>query len=180
MSIRRSVPSQHLRISMTSQTLELFELEPGWSRDRWADDLPKPALRYEVSTAKNGPGNELGSYCTPVGRHVIRAKIGRGAAFGTVFTRRRPTGEIWSKELAEGGPGRDWILTRILWLCGLEPGRNRFGSVDTMKRYIYLHGSPPTAQMGIPGSIGCIRMRNQDIVDLFDRVPAGTTVDIRA
>ncbi|HSG19707.1 MAG TPA: L,D-transpeptidase, partial [Burkholderiaceae bacterium] len=97
----------------------------------------------------------------------------------TVFVGRRPTGEIWNPELAEAHPERDWILTRILWLCGLEQGLNRLGSVDTMRRYIYLHGSPPTVDMGEPGSIGCLRMRGQDIVDLFDLVPAGTTVDIQ-
>ena len=133
-----------------------------------------------VSTAANGPGERRGSYCTPRGRHVVRAKIGSGAAFNTVFVGRRPTGEMWSPELAEAFPRRDWILTRILWLCGREPGFNRFGEVDTMRRYIYIHGSPDNVAMGVPGSIGCVRMRNYEIVDLFDRVPAGTTVEIRA
>jgi lipoprotein-anchoring transpeptidase ErfK/SrfK len=96
-----------------------------------------------------------------------------------VLVRRRPTGEIWTPALAHQFPGRDWILTRILWLSGCEPGFNRLGNVDTMRRFIYIHGSPDTVAMGIPGSIGCVRMRNADIVELFDRVPAGTPVEIR-
>jgi lipoprotein-anchoring transpeptidase ErfK/SrfK len=134
--------------------------------------------RYSVSTAANGAGERRGSYCTPRGRHVIRAKIGAGAAFNTVFVGRRPTGEIWSPELAAAFPQRDWILTRILWLCGREAGFNRFGDVDTMRRYIYLHGSPDTVPMGRPGSIGCVRMRNYEIVELFDLVQPGTAVNI--
>jgi L,D-transpeptidase YbiS len=131
---------------------------------------------YPVSTARNGPGELTGSNCTPRGRHIVRAKIGAGAAVGTVFVGRRPTGEVYSPELAVRFPGRDWILTRILWLSGCEPGRNRLGAVDTMRRYIYIHGSPDSVPMGNPGSIGCIRMRNADIVALFDRVAAGTSV----
>jgi lipoprotein-anchoring transpeptidase ErfK/SrfK len=135
---------------------------------------------YLVSTASRGVGEKNGSLCTPRGRHIIRAKIGTGAALNSVFVRRRPTGEVWTPELHARFPGRDWILTRILWLSGCEAGRNRLGDVDTMRRYIYIHGSPDTAQMGKPGSIGCVRMRNQDIVELFDRVAPYTPVDIRA
>jgi len=134
--------------------------------------------RYMVSTASNGAGEIKGSYCTPRGRHIVRAKIGADAPDNTVFVRRRPTGEVWSPDLGEANPGRDWILTRILWLSGIEPGFNRLGEVDTMRRYIYLHGSPDAVAMGAPGSIGCIRMWNRDIVELFDMVPAYTTVDI--
>lgn len=136
--------------------------------------------RYRVSTARNGAGEQSGSHCTPRGRHIIRARIGAGAPANAVFVRRRPTGELWSPELAAVNPGRDWILTRILWLSGCEPGFNRLGEVDTMRRYIYLHGSPDTAEMGTPGSIGCVRMRNRDIMELFDLVSAGTPVDITA
>lgn len=135
-------------------------------------------MRYSVSTSRNGPGELEGSFCTPRGAHIVRAKIGAGQPMNTVFVRRRPTGEIWTPELGERFPGRDWILTRILWLSGCEPGKNRLGDVDTMRRYIYIHGSPDSVPMGGPGSIGCIRMRNQDIVELFDRVPAGTAVRI--
>ena len=133
---------------------------------------------YLVSTSQNGLGEKNGSFCTPRGRHIVRAKIGDGQPLGSVFARRRPTGEIWTPALHALHPGRDWMLTRILWLSGCEPGRNRMGDVDTMRRYIYIHGSPDTAQMGIPGSIGCVRMRNTDVVELFDLVPAYTPVEI--
>ena len=119
-----------------------------------------------------------GSYCTPLGAHIIRAKIGAGLQENTVFVARRPTGEIYTPELSAQFPNRDWILTRILWLSGCEVGFNRLGDVDTMRRYIYIHGSPDSVHMGEPGSIGCIRMRNADIVELFDLVPAGTPVNI--
>lgn len=135
--------------------------------------------QYSVSSAKNGVGQERGSYKTPLGKHVIRAKIGANQPLNTVFVRRRPTGEIYTPELAARYPGRDWILTRILWLSGCEPGFNRLGSVDTMRRYIYIHGSPDSAQMGQPGSIGCIRMHNHDLLDLYERVPVGTAVAIQ-
>ena len=133
---------------------------------------------YPVSTAKNGVGERNGSFCTPRGRHIVRARIGQGLPVNTVFVGRRPTGEIYTPQLGGQFPGRDWILTRILWLSGREPGFNRLGDVDTMRRYIYIHGSPDTVEMGVPGSIGCVRMRNHDIVELFDRVEAGTPVDI--
>jgi len=135
---------------------------------------------YSVSTAKKGPGEKNGSLQTPRGRHIVRARIGAGQPLNAVFVRRRPTGEVWSPELHGQYPGRDWILTRILWLSGCEPGRNRLGDVDTMRRYIYIHGSPDSAEMGKPGSIGCIRMRNADIVELFDLVVPYTPVDIHA
>ena len=156
----------HIEISIPAQTLELL------------DGSGRVIRSYAVSTAAKGPGEQNGSNCTPRGRHIIRAKIGAGAAPNTVFVRRRPTGEIWSPDLADEFPHRDWILTRILWLSGCEPGRNRLGGVDTMRRYIYLHGSPDTVPMGSPGSIGCVRMRNADIVELFDLVPPYTPVDI--
>jgi L,D-transpeptidase YbiS len=134
--------------------------------------------RYAVSTSRHGAGELNGSYRTPRGRHIVRAKIGAGQPENTVFVERRPTGEIYSPELAARFPERDWILTRILWLSGCEPGFNRMGKVDTMRRCIYIHGSPESAEMGRPGSIGCIRMRNADIVELFDRVPVRTPVEI--
>jgi len=134
---------------------------------------------YPVSTARNGPGERLGSGCTPRGWHRIRARIGAGAPVNTVFVRRRPTGEVYSPELGRRYPERDWILTRILWLSGLEPGRNRLGAVDTFRRFVYIHGSPDGTPMGVPGSRGCVRMRNRDLLELFDQVPAGTRVLIR-
>ena len=152
-------------VQVPAQTLEVFD---GGSLVR----------RYPVSTAKKGTGEKNGSFCTPRGRHLVRARIGAGAPLNTVFVKRRPTGEIYEPELATRFPGRDWILTRILWLSGCEPGFNRLGEVDTMRRYIYIHGSPDAAAMGRPGSIGCIRMHNRDIVELFDLIEAGTPVDI--
>jgi L,D-transpeptidase YbiS len=140
------------------------------------DEKGKSLKTYSVSTAKKGVGEKNGSLCTPRGRHIIRAKIGAGQPPNTVFVRRRPTGEIWSPELHAQSPGRDWMLTRILWLSGKEPGRNRLGDVDTMRRYIYIHGSPDSAEMGKPGSIGCVRMRNRDVMELFDLVPPYTEV----
>ena len=133
---------------------------------------------YTISSARNGTGQMTGSYCTPLGAHIIRAKIGAGLPENTVFVGRRPTGELYTPELSEQFPKRDWILTRILWLSGCEVGFNRLGDVDTMRRYIYIHGSPDSVHMGEPGSIGCIRMRNADIGELFDLVPAGTPVNI--
>ena len=133
---------------------------------------------FFVSTAMKGVGQQYGSFCTPLGRHVVRAKIGANSPPNTVFVGRRPTGEIYSPELAAQFPGRDWILTRILWLSGCEPGFNRLGGVDTMRRYIYIHGSPDSTEMGKPGSIGCIRMRNDDIILLFDQVPVGLPLEI--
>ena len=139
----------------------------------------KNIRQYSISTAKNGAGEKNGSFCTPRGRHIVRAKIGAGQPLNAVFVRRRPTGELWTPALHAAYPGRDWILTRILWLSGCEPGYNRMGEVDTMRRYIYIHGSPEPAEMGKPGSIGCIRMRNADLIELFDLVPAYTPVEIR-
>jgi lipoprotein-anchoring transpeptidase ErfK/SrfK len=135
--------------------------------------------RYAVSTAKNGVGERNGSFRTPRGRHIVRARIGAGQPLGAVFVRRRPTGEIWSPELHAKYPGRDWMLTRILWLSGSEPGRNRLGDVDTMRRMIYIHGAPDSAEMGKPGSHGCIRMRNRDVAELFELVPPYAEVEIR-
>jgi lipoprotein-anchoring transpeptidase ErfK/SrfK len=155
-----------IRISIPDQTLVL------------AED-GKPIKRYRVSTSKNGVGEKYGSFCTPRGRHIIRAKVGAGQPVNTVFVKRRPTGEIYDPALGSRHPGRDWMLTRLLWLSGCEPGFNRLGDVDTMRRYIYIHGSPDAVEMGAPGSIGCVRMRNADIVELFDLVPAYTPVDIR-
>ena len=134
---------------------------------------------YPVSTAVNGLGEVEGSGCTPRGLHIIRAKIGQGAPVNTVFVGRRPTGEIYSPALAEQNSSRDWILTRVLWLSGCEPGRNRLGDCDTMRRYIYIHGCPDSDPMQIPSSHGCIKMQNADVIELFNRVNVGKSVDIR-
>lgn len=141
-------------------------------------DAGSRSVSYLVSTSVYGAGEEIGSLRTPRGAHVVRARIGAGAQAGTVFVGRRPTGEICTRELYATAPERDWILTRILWLSGTEPGRNRLGRVDTMRRYIYIHGCPDEVRLGVPGSHGCIRMRNADLIELFDRVPVGTPVTI--
>lgn len=143
-----------------------------------SDNHGKEIARYAVSTAVKGSGEFEGSFQTPRGRHHVRAKIGTGAASGTVFVGRRPTGEYWTEELGKTEPQRDWILSRILWLSGDEIGVNRLGAVDTMRRYIYIHGAPDNVPMGKAASHGCIRMHNADVIDLFDRVSVGTTVDI--
>jgi lipoprotein-anchoring transpeptidase ErfK/SrfK len=156
---------QTLRIvvSLAEQRLRLFD----------GEDI---VMDIPVSTAGNGPGERMGSECTPRGGHIVRAKIGDGALPGSVFVGRRPTGERFQPSLREQFPDRDWILTRILWLSGTEPGRNRLGDVDTMRRYIYIHGCPDDLVLGTPGSHGCIRVSNTDVVELFDRVPVGTAV----
>lgn len=156
-----------INISIAKQQLDLL------------GDNGEMIQQYSISSAKNGVGQENGSFCTPLGKHIIRAKIGQGQPTNTVFIRRRPTGEIYSPALGEQFPKRDWILTRILWLSGCEPGFNRLGSVDTMRRYVYIHGSPDSVEMGKPGSIGCIRMRNSDLLALFEQVDAGINVEIK-
>jgi len=156
----------HIKISISQQTLTLF------------DDVGGIEAQYRVSTALNGVGCQKNSGCTPLGKHIIRAKIGSSSPVNAVFVGRRATGEICTPALMAEFPNRDWILTRILWLSGCEVGVNRLGNVDTMQRYIYIHGSPDSAEMGKAESHGCIRMRNADIVELFDRVNVGTTVQI--
>jgi lipoprotein-anchoring transpeptidase ErfK/SrfK len=135
-------------------------------------------LRVPVSTALNGPGEASGSNCTPRGLHQVRARIGEGLPIGAVLCGRRWTGEVWDAELHARFPGRDWILTRILWLSGCEPGRNRLGQVDSFRRYIYLHGTPDSEPMGVPRSHGCVRLRNTDMLELFQRVPVHCAVRI--
>jgi L,D-transpeptidase YbiS len=142
-------------------------------------DGEKIVKEFLVSTGKNGAGEVFGSEKTPRGWHLIRAKIGGDCPVNTVFRARRPTGEIYTAESRVIYPNRDWILTRILWLSGLEVGKNRLGKVDTMRRYVYIHGTPDDVQMGIPGSRGCIRMRNQDMIDLYNFVPVATRLLIQ-
>lgn len=159
-------PDMRIEISIADQQLRLLNAQ---------GDV---TASYAVSTAMNGPGELKNSCCTPRGQHVVRARIGDGAPLNSVFIGRRATGEIWTPALAAQYPDRDWILTRILWLSGLEPGFNRLADVDTMQRYIYIHGTPDDQPMGIAHSHGCIRMRNQEVVALFDAVPTGTPVHI--
>lgn len=134
--------------------------------------------RYPISTAVNGVGERNGSGCTPRGLHSIRCMIGNDCPKYSVFVGRRPTGELWSPQLAEREPERDWVLSRILWLTGRKSGYNRGGRCDSLRRFIYIHGTPPTEPMGIPRSHGCIRMRNSDVIELYDRVTPGIDVEI--
>jgi predicted GNAT family N-acyltransferase len=142
------------------------------------DDQSASIASYPVSTASNGPGERYGSQCTPRGLHVVRAKVGAGARPNTVFVRRRPTGEVWTRALAVQHPGRDWMLTRILWLSGRESGFNRGGKVDSLRRKIYVHGAGDDDSIGMPSSHGCVRMRNADVMELYERVAVGTEIDI--
>ena len=157
--------SSHIEIDISNQQLTWFQAD-GEMRC------------FPISTAKNGVGELMDSECTPRGKHRVAEKIGDGAAANTVFIGRRPSGEIYSPELAEQGPERDWILTRIIWLAGMEPGLNAGGNVDTKARYIYIHGTPENTKMREPGSHGCIRMRNEDIIELFDGIDIDTSVEI--
>ncbi len=158
------VPAE-LVISLTRQTLQVVR-------------AGRVEREFLVSTSRHGPGERRGSMCTPRGRHVIRVKIGQGLPAGAVLRGRRPTGEVFSPALDQAEPGRDWILSRILWLSGLEPGRNRRGDVDTMRRYIYIHGCPDELMQGQPASHGCIRMFNVDVLELYERIEAGIKVYI--
>jgi L,D-transpeptidase YbiS len=158
--------AMRIEISISHQTLTLF------------DDIGGVKAKYSISTAANGTGCEKNSGCTPLGQHIIRAKVGAGAPVDAVFVGRRQTGEICTPELIAEFPSRDWILTRILWLSGTEVGFNRLGNVDTMQRYIYIHGTPDSTEMGEIGSHGCVRMRNAEMIALFDLVDVGTPVVI--
>jgi L,D-transpeptidase YbiS len=161
------VPKRRIRVDLRAQRLELLEDE-------------RPLRTWPVSSAARGAGEREGSEQTPRGLHEVRAKIGAGAPLGAVFVGRRPTGEVCTPERVRAEPGRDWILTRILWLRGLEVGRNRLGRVDSMRRHIYIHGTPDAAALGTPASHGCIRMSSADVIELFDRVEPGTEVEIVA
>ncbi|MCG5528068.1 MULTISPECIES: L,D-transpeptidase [Halorhodospira] len=162
-AVSRALPQRWLRVDLPAQRLTLHEGEA--------------ALRvFPVATAARGPGERHGGGGTPRGWHSVRARIGADQPCRAVFVARRPTGEVWTPALHREHPQRDWILSRILWLSGLERGVNRLGAVDTMKRFIYIHGCPDSEPVGVPCSHGCIRMRNADVIELFDAVDAGTPV----
>jgi len=173
----------HLLIDLKIQKLSLYySNDHNWKSGeyRWNNTLPlTPVFSTLISSAKNGVGQMINSYKTPLGRHIIRAKIGSNVPINSVFVGRRLTGEIWHTDLEKKYTDRDWILTRIFWLSGLEKGFNRQGNVDTMKRYIYIHGSPPNVKMGEVGSKGCVRMNGEDIIKLFNIVPVFTTVNLK-
>lgn len=148
--------SKELRVSVKDQKMALYD----------KGDLVRV---YGVSTSKFGVGDKCSSNCTPLGRMRVARKIGGGMPPGMVFKSRRPTGEI----LRPNAPGRDPIVTRILWLGGNESkNRNAYG------RYIYIHGTPEENKIGTPASYGCIRMRSMDVIDLYSRVPVGASVRI--
>lgn len=157
--------SKYIDIDIGKQQLTLFE----------GNDV---VALYAISTAKNGVGQKNGSECTPLGRHVINSKIGEKAKENSVFIAREETGEVFSEELRRNNPERDWILTRILWLAGLDKGKNKGGEVDTMSRYIYIHGCPDADDFSSPLSHGCVKMRNKDIIELFANIENGTHVFI--
>lgn len=157
--------TRRLRVDLDAQRIQLL-------------DDSEVIAAYPVSTGLAGVGEQSGSGCTPRGLHRVRIRIGAGCPIGTVFRGRRPTGEIYCETLAAAHPMRDWILTRILWLTGCEPGFNRGGCVDTLRRYIYIHGCPDSEPMGVPRSHGCIRMHNSDLIPLFDATPDGAPVEI--
>lgn len=158
-----------VEIDLRLQQLYLWDPHP---------DGDRLIRQYAVSTAANGAGEQTGSFCTPRGRHRIAEKIGAGVPLYAAFKARQPTGEIWTPGLDADNPERDWILTRILWLEGLEPGKNKGGAVDTHDRYIYIHGTNEEHKIGAPASHGCIRMKNADVAQLFDLVEVGTEVRI--
>jgi lipoprotein-anchoring transpeptidase ErfK/SrfK len=159
----------HIQISISDQTLSLF-------------DENNRLKQYSISTAKNGVGEEKDSECTPRGKHIITEKIGEDCEQNSVFVGRIATGEIYEPALRELHPERDWILTRILWLSGMEEGKNKGQlkgmNLDSHDRYIYIHGSPDDVAMGLPGSRGCIRMRNTEVIELFDLIDVGIKVII--
>ncbi len=163
---------------MSRQSRHRIEVHVPTQMLRVFDAQARTVFETRIATAKKGVGEQYGSEQTPRGRHIIRAKIGGGAAANTVFVGRRPTGEIYSPQLRTLYPQRDWILTRILWLSGLEPGKNRLGNVDTMRRYIYIHGCPEEDPMGVPSSHGCVKVRNAELIVLYDMVAVGTPVNI--
>jgi L,D-transpeptidase YbiS len=159
------MPKRQLRIELEQQ--RLICLQDG-----------RTSALYPVSTARLGAGEQMGSGCTPRGLHRIRLKIGEGCPQNAVFVSRRPSGEIYHDELGKRYPERDWILTRILWLSGMQPGFNRGGTTDTLRRYIYIHGTPEESLIGMPVSHGCIRMRNRDLIKLFDWTQNDMPVEI--
>lgn len=154
----------HIKISIREQKLHLYRDDNTWVQS------------FVISTAEKGTGQKKGSFCTPLGQHTVRAKIGRGAPLFAQFAARRLTGKIWNPSMSAPNSKEDWILTRILWLSGLEVGFNRLGNQDTMQRFIYIHGTNDQAHLGKPSSHGCIRMDNRDIIDLFDKINVGDHV----
>lgn len=160
-------------VSIAAQTLTLY-------------DHDAPVQQFSISTALNGVGELEGTGCTPLGKHRICEKFGADLPVGAVLVGRKFTGEIYSNALAAKHPDRDWILSRILWLDGMEAGKNSGiqctpdgeACCDSKARYIYIHGTPDSEPMGEPRSHGCVRMRNSDVMALFELVDVDTPVHI--
>ena len=140
--------------------------------------LPKIQKKYQISSGLNGIGEQENSGKTPRGWHKIEKKIGGEQPIHAVFKARVWTGEIYTEQLAQQSPDRDWILSRIMWLKGLEPNFNSGEGCDTFNRYIYIHGTPESEPLGIPVSHGCIRMHNQDVLEVYNLIPEGALVYI--
>ena len=153
-----------IKINVTEQLLSLF------------DDDGKLLHQYPVSTSKYGTGSRNGSEKTPLGLHRIKNKLGGSMPVNEVFIGRVPHGSLEECQQRGVELPDDVIMSRIMWLEGMEPGRNQGGYVDTYQRYIYIHGTNHEDSIGTPSSIGCIRMRNQDVVDLFRQVEIGSEV----
>jgi L,D-transpeptidase YbiS len=162
---RDAVQGRWIRIRIASQVLEVVEGS-------------EVVAAYSVSTSAKGAGEQMGSEQTPRGALEVSELIGAGAPVGAVFVGRRSTGGVCTPELEAAHPDRDWILSRVIWLGGKEDGKNRGAEVDTLSRYIYIHGTPDGQPVGEPRSHGCIRMRNTDVIALFDTVEIGMLVQI--
>lgn len=135
--------------------------------------------QYPISSSKFGIGSEAGSNKTPLGKHIVREKIGAGAPINTIFKSRVDTKKIAQVCLEPKDTGHDYVTTRILWLEGIEEGINKGNGIDSYRRNIYIHGTPEEGLIGTPASHGCIRMRNKDVMELFDLIPTGTKVEIK-
>jgi hypothetical protein len=175
------LPTRHVVVvSVAGQTVSLFEkqfqpvgnclLVPAWQAIPTHRTFPILIRTFRCSTSRFGIGQTAGSNGTPLGLHRVAEKIGDGCPVGTVFKSRQPVGFTW-----RGLPGAK-VTTRILWLEGLEPGFNRGGNVDSHARYIYIHGTGDETTLGRPASCGCIHLAAEELIPLFDRVPAGTLV----
>lgn len=154
-----------LQVSVAKQQMTLYE-------------LGRPVQTFRISTSMVGTGSRMGSIRTPLGRHRICRMVGDGLVAGAVLRGAKPTGEVAQIFIDTTNVEDDLVTTRILWLEGLEPGRNRGGLVDSYHRYIYIHGTPEEGLIGQPASHGCLRMYNRDVIALYNRIRLGSLVII--